>query len=299
LSLTEKRNPASRGIEGLETGEVLERMHREDRAALRAVKRAIPQVKRAVAAAVKAIRAGGKVVYAGAGTSGRLGVLDAAEIPPTFGVDAFRAVIAGGAEAVSRAVEGAEDDRKAGRRAGLRLRARDMALGISASGATPFVLAFLEAAGEKGAACWLMTCNRAPALPFLDGSIELLTGPELIAGSTRLKAATATKLALNMLSTAAMIRLGGVHDGLMVDVAPSNRKLVARAERIVMEIAGCDREAAARHLALSGMRTKVAAVMAARGVSRREAESLLRDAGGFLGKALARRKPRARPGKAG
>lgn len=286
MSLTEKRNPASRGIQELDTREVLLRMHRQDRRALRAVEKAMGRIEDAVSDAVRAIEGSGRVVYAGAGTSGRLGVLDAAEIPPTFGLDSFRAVMAGGDEAVTRSVEGAEDDARAGRREGSRLRAKDMALGISASGRTPFVLAFLEAANKKGARCWLLTCGEGGGPSFLDGVIALSTGPELVAGSTRLKAATATKLALNMLSTAAMIRLGRVHDGLMVDVAPSNSKLVARAEGIVAEIAGCDRETASEYLALSGMRPKVAAVMLKKGVSRKKAEVLLKEAGGFLGKVI-------------
>jgi N-acetylmuramic acid 6-phosphate etherase len=286
LRSTEDRNPASRGIEALGAREILRRIHAEDAAVMKAVEKELPSIGRAVEDAVKAVRGGGKVLYAGAGTSGRLGLLDAAEIPPTFGLGSFRAVIAGGEEAMVRAVEGAEDDERAGRRAASRLRAGDMAVGISAGGATPFVKAFLERAKRKGARCWLLTCNPGGRYPFLDGAIRPQTGAEIVAGSTRMKAATATKLALNMLSTATMIRLGRVHDGLMVDLVPANRKLVERAERIIMEITGCRRERASEYLRLSGMKPKVAVVMIEKGVSRKRAGELLRKAGGFLRKAL-------------
>lgn len=283
---TEETNPASRGIEALSAREILARIHAEDATVMKALQKELPRIGRAVEDAVRAVRGGGKVLYAGAGTSGRLGVLDAAEIPPTFGLGSFRAVIAGGEEAMVRAVEGAEDDERAGRRAASRLGEKDMAVGISAGGDTPFVTAFLERAKRRGARCWLLTCNPETRYPFVDGAIRLDTGPEIVAGSTRMKAATATKLALNMLSTATMIRLGRVHDGLMVDLMPTNRKLADRAERIIMEITGCQRERASEYLRLSGMRPKVAAVMMEKGVSRRRAEELLRKAGGFLRKAL-------------
>jgi N-acetylmuramic acid 6-phosphate etherase len=286
MSLTEKRNPASRGIDELPTLEILRILQGEDASVPGVVRKQLPLIAEAVEAACAAVRAGGKVFYAGAGTSGRLGVLDAAEIPPTFGLGCFRAVIAGGRRAVTKAVEGAEDDERAGRAAASRLTGRDMAMGISSSGTTPFVVSFLKAAKARGARCWLVTCNEGLHYPFLDGTVPLVTGPEIIAGSTRLKAATATKLALNMFSTATMIRLGRVHDGLMVDLVPSNRKLVKRAEGIIMEITGCSKEEAARYLKRSGMRPKVAAVMLRKGVSRRKAEEILEDAGGFLRKAL-------------
>lgn len=286
MSLTEKRNPASRGIDKLPTREILHILQKEDAAVSRVVKKQIPRIEEAVEAAAAAISAGGKVFYAGAGTSGRLGVLDAAEIPPTFGLDCFRAVMAGSKRAVTRAVEGAEDDVREGSAAASRITRKDMAVGISSSGTTPFVVSFLKTAKARGARCWLITCNEGLDYPFLDGIIPIVTGPEVIAGSTRLKAATATKLALNMFSTATMIRLGRVHDGLMVDVVPSNKKLITRAEGIIREITGCPKEEAARYLKRSGMRPKVAAVMLKKGVSRRKAEELLDKAGGFLRKAL-------------
>jgi N-acetylmuramic acid 6-phosphate etherase len=283
---TENQNRASKGIDALSVIDVLKLMHREDTNALDAVGTSLANIERAVHDAVRTIRSGGRVLYIGAGTSGRLGVLDAAEIQPTFGSDRFRAIIAGGERAVTRAVEGAEDDEAAARNAVAEIRAGDMAVGISASGGTPFVVGALKESNKSGALCWLITCNKIEKPPFLDGMVVLDTGPELVAGSTRLKAATATKLALNMLSTATMISLGGVYDGLMVDVVPSNKKLIERAEGIVMQITGCGREEASKLLKESGMKSKTAALMKIKGISRSEAERLLEEAGGSLRQAL-------------
>jgi N-acetylmuramic acid 6-phosphate etherase len=288
MSLTEETNPASRDIDALETGAILALMLREERKAMDAVGEGMAAIGRAAEAAAAAVRSGGGVYYAGAGTSGRLGAMDAAEVPPTFGKDYFKAVMAGGPGAFLGAVEGAEDEEGAGAEAARGLSSNDMAVGISASGKTPFVLGFLRGAKGKGAGCWLITCNPVDKelSGDLDGVVELLTGPEILAGSTRLKAATATKVALNMLSTAAMIRLGGVYDGLMVDVVPSNRKLIERAEGIVMSIAGCRRPEAAELLEASDMRPKVAALMGREKLSKEEALKLLALSEGSLRRAL-------------
>jgi N-acetylmuramic acid 6-phosphate etherase len=283
---TENRNHASKGIDALSVIEVLNLMHREDAHALDAVGASLADIESAVHDAVRTIRSGGRVFYIGAGTSGRLGVLDAAEIQPTFGSDRFRAIMAGGESAVTGAVEGAEDDEAAARKAVADIRAGDMAVGVSASGRTLFVVAALKESKKSGALCWLITCSKFEKPPFLDGTVVLDTGPELVAGSTRLKAATATKLALNMISTATMISLGGVYDGLMVDVVPSNRKLIERAEGIVMQITGCGREEASELLKKSGMKSKTAALMKIKGISKNEAERLLEEAGGSLRQAL-------------
>jgi N-acetylmuramic acid 6-phosphate etherase len=213
------------------------------------------------------------------------------EVCPTFGSKSFRAIIAGGETALRNAVEGAEDNHDAGASEAENLVINDMAVGISASGRSPFVLGFLEAGFAKGARCWLMTCNDIEAPSFVHGIIYLPTGPELVAGSTRLKAGTATKLALNMISTAAMVRMGGVHDGLMVDVVPSNRKLAARAKGIIREITGCSEAEAADYLTRSGMRPKVAALMIMREIERDKAEALLERSGGSLRNALNRESP--------
>lgn len=286
LTDTENQNRSSKDIDALSVLEVLSLMHREDANALGAVGSSLADIERAVHNAVSTIRNGGRIFYIGAGTSGRLGVLDASEIQPTFGSNRFRAIMAGGERALIQAVEGAEDDEAAARKAVSGVKANDMVVGISASGRTPFVVEALRESKTSGALCWFITCNNIEKPAFLDGMIVLNTGPELIAGSTRLKAATATKLALNMLSTATMISLGGVYDGLMVDVVPSNKKLIARAEGIVMQITGCGREEAFKLLRESGMNSKTAALMKIRGLSRSEAERLLEKAGGSLRRAL-------------
>jgi len=286
VSTTEGRHPKAKGLDTLSTSDLLRLMLDDEQAVTAALEAALSAIELAVDDACAAIRAGGRVVYAGAGTSGRLGVLDASEVYPTFGSDRFSAIMAGGDEAIRRAREGAEDDRNAGAQSAEGLGPNDMALGISASGKTPFVMGFLEQAHTRGARCWLLTCNDITPPPFADGIIKLLTGPELVSGSTRLKAGTATKLALNMLSTAVMVRLGGTHDGLMVDVVPSNQKLIARASGIIREITGCDEDKALSTLKASGMRPKVAALMIAMGIDRDEAVRRLENAGGSLRKAL-------------
>lgn len=267
--------------------EMVSLMHKEDAVLTAALGHALPQIARAASEAASAIRSGGTLVYAGSGTSGRLAVLDASEIMPTFGSRAFRAVIAGGETAMTEAVEGAEDDIKAGERAGAALSDADMAVGVTASGRTPFVLGFLRAARAKGARTWLVTCSDMPRDEAeYDGLISLLTGPELIAGSTRLKAGTATKMALNMLSTTAMTLLGGTYDGLMVDVVPTNEKLIKRACGIVMEISGCSGDEAMNALGESGMSPKTACLMLMKDMGPKEAEALLKESGGSLRKAL-------------
>ncbi len=283
--MPEDRNPLSSGLDTLKTADLLHLMHEEDLTAYHAVGMALGQIEQAVEDAVSAVRSGGRVVYAGAGTSGRLSVLDASEIPPTFGSDSFEAVIAGGDEAIRCAVEGAEDDRGAGGKAADGLGPYDMAVGISASGSTPFVLGFLEAAKRQDAKCWMISSVRTDE-DFIDGAIVLDTGAELIAGSTRMKAGTAQKMALNMLSTATMVRLGGTYDGLMVDVAPTNAKLRARAEGIITRITGCDCAQATLALEEAGMSPKLAALMLKSGLDKDKAAQLLEESGGSLRTAL-------------
>jgi len=289
MSNTEDRNPKAEDIDTLSAEDILYVMNEEDAVVIDAVRSAIPSIAEAVNEAVEVINNGGRIFYVGAGTSGRLGMLDAAEMHPTFGVsrDLFQVITAGGDEALRKSIEGAEDDEDAGRDAASVIAEKDMVIGITASGKTPFVLSCLDAAKKRGARCWLITCSgtgvgRGTPVQGLDGIVTIPTGPEIIAGSTRLKAGTATKLALNMFSTATMIKLGRVYKGLMVGVVPSSRKLIERAERIIAEITGCDREDASRYLKLSGMNPKVAIVMKAMNVSRQEAEGLLAEAGGFL-----------------
>jgi N-acetylmuramic acid 6-phosphate etherase len=301
---TESLHNEAKNLDTLEVAELLSLMGNETAQVRLAVKSSAASIGNAINDAVMSIKSGGTVLYAGAGTSGRLGVLDASEILPTFGHECFKAVIAGGPDALITSIEGAEDDPEAGAKEALALGPADMALGISASGHTPYVMGFLQQARNRGARTWLMTCNdieleenhskrrfsatfNDPDIPnFIQGVIYLPTGPEMLAGSTRLKAGTATKIALNMISTATMIQLGGTYDGLMVDVVPSNIKLVQRAEGIITHITGCSVEEASEALKDAGMRPKVASLMLMKKISMDEAESKLNKCGGQLRKAL-------------
>lgn len=236
---TEARNEKARRLESFTTRQILELMNEEDATVPGAVRAALPAIERAVDEIVKALRAGHRLRYIGAGTSGRLGVLDASEAPPTFGVEEelVRGVIAGGDEALRHAVEGAEDDSSAGARAARdHVRAGDVLVGISASGRAKFVTAAMVMARELGARTVALTCDDAsPLAKDADITIAVDVGPEVLAGSSRLKAGTATKLVLNMLSTAAMIRSGRTRGDLMVDLRPTNAKLKERAIRMVRD----------------------------------------------------------------
>jgi N-acetylmuramic acid 6-phosphate etherase len=286
LLATERPNPASRDLDRMTPRQIARLMNREDARAVAAVGRALPRVAAAVDLIVAALGAGGRLVFAGAGTSGRLGVLEAAECPPTFGTPPrlVQAIMAGGRASVFRSREGAEDDEPAARRAvRARVRRGDVVVGVSASGVTPFVRAALAEASRRGAATILVACNlrqvgRVPARVI----VAPRPGPEVLAGSTRLKAGTATKLVLNTLTTASMTRLGRVHGNRMVDLQPRSRKLQERAARLVEELAEVSRPRARRVLAEAGGQVRVALVMARRGLSRAEATRALRAAGGAL-----------------
>jgi N-acetylmuramic acid 6-phosphate etherase len=262
-------------------------MNEEDSIVVESVSKARDNICGAIEDAIRTIESGGSLTYIGAGTSGRLGMLDASEIPPTFNVspDIIRAIIAGGKRALTKSIEGAEDDEGAGKRAVSDIRAKDMLLGITASGKTPFVIAALKKGKTLGARCWLLTCNNV-AYNFLDGIIKVLVGPEVIAGSTRLKAGTATKIVLNMISTATMIRLGRVYKGYMVDVTPSNTKLIKRSLKIIQNITGCTHEKAKTLLKKSGGNVKTALLMNLKGLSYKDAKLHLKQAGGSLKRAL-------------
>ena len=287
---TEQENRASRALDRLTPLRVAALMNREDRRAVLAVARVRRQIAAAVDAIVAALGGGGRLFFVGAGTSGRLGVLEAAECPPTFGTPPrlVQAIMAGGRPAVFRSREGAEDDARAAARAvGARVRHGDVVVGVSASGVTPFVRAALAAARHRGARTVLVACNPtttrgAPA----DVIIAPAPGPEVLAGSTRLKAGTATKLVLNTLTTAAMARLGKVYGNRMVDLQPRSAKLRERAVRVITEIAGVRRPRARRALTESGGSVRVAIVMARCGLSARGAARVLREAGGSLREAL-------------
>jgi N-acetylmuramic acid 6-phosphate etherase len=279
---TEQRNPRTYGIDAKSTPEILRAIHREDTFVLKAISAAMPAIVRAVDAMASTIQKGGRVFYIGAGTSGRLAVLDAAELPPTFGTPAslVQAIIAGGRRALTNAVEGAEDNRVQGARDlnARKLSAKDAVVGIAASGGTPYVLGALKFANKKRAITIGITSNPgAPITKTARISIVTPTGPEVITGSTRMKAGTAQKLVLNMLSTATMIRLGRVYDNWMIGVALTNQKLQARGLRILMEASGADVAESTRALRQSGHNLAAALIMLKTGASVQEAKRLLRD----------------------
>jgi N-acetylmuramic acid 6-phosphate etherase len=268
VPITETPHPAGAGLERLPTARLVARLHAGDREAARAVGRALAALAGLADAAAGALRAGGRLVYAGAGTSGRLGALDAAECPPTFGVAPARvlALVAGGDRALRRAVEGAEDDRGAGAAAVRRARvgAGDLLVGISASGETPFVVAALAEARRRGARTALLTSNPAARAPA-DHLVVLDTGPERVAGSTRMKAGTAAKMALGLVSTAAFVRLGAVRAGRMIALRPASEKLRRRAVRTVADLAGVGAAAARRLLVRTGWDVRAAIAAAETG----------------------------------
>jgi N-acetylmuramic acid 6-phosphate etherase len=289
--LTEQRNPASAEIDTLPTEEVLRIVNAEDHQVADAVEREIPAIARAVDAIVEAFQRGGRLFYIGAGTSGRLGVLDASECPPTFSVppEMVQGIIAGGPAALSRATEATEDDPAIGARdlTERGFTARDVLVGIAASGRTPYVLGAVAEARRLGAVTVGIGCTpdselaRAAAM-----AITPLVGPEVIAGSTRMKAGTAQKLVLNMLTTGAFIRMGYVYGNLMVNVQPKNAKLADRARRIVAQAAGITYERAGELLDAAGNSVRVAVVMGKTGAVRVEAERRLAAAGGSISRVL-------------
>jgi N-acetylmuramic acid 6-phosphate etherase len=288
---TEQPNRRSRGLDRKSTLELLRLLNREDRRVPAAVARAIPTIARAVDAIVRTLENGGRLIYAGAGTSGRLGALDASECPPTFGVSPskVRAIIAGGRRALDHAVEGAEDSTPKGARdlAALRVGPKDVIVGIAASGATPYVAGALREARRRGATTILVTTNpRPPLARFAQIVIVADVGPEALAGSTRLKSGTAQKLILNMLTTAAMARLGRVYDNRMVYVALTNNKLRRRGFRLLAETAGVDEPIARRALARARGNLPAALVMLKTGVNFKQAQRRLAHAQGHVRRAI-------------
>jgi N-acetylmuramic acid 6-phosphate etherase len=286
---TEAVNPRTADLDTLTTRELVARIFAEDAAVQVACAAAAASVARVAEGVAEAIRGGGRAVYVGAGTSGRLAMLDAVEWPPTFSTSPAHVLLAGGREAMFAAQEGAEDDADAGAR-GVRdssVSARDFVLGVTASGATPFVLGALVAARQLGAPTGAIVCNE-PAADFpADVVVHLDTGPEVLAGSTRMKAGSATKMALNAISLAAMTRLGKVHGNRMVDLRVGSRKLADRARRLVVELGGVDAAQADLMLGAAGGGAKLAIVMASKGLSAPDARRLLDAVGGSLRAALA------------
>jgi N-acetylmuramic acid 6-phosphate etherase len=290
-TLTEARNPATAEVDTLPTHELVRLINREDARVPAAIERELPKIAQAIDQIAERMRQGGRLVYIGAGTSGRLAVLDAAECPPTFSTEPGQviALIAGGQAAIQRSVEGAEDDEAVGARevAALDIGPRDSLVGIAASGTTPYVLGGMAEARRHGALVVSLACNApTPMAELADISIAPLVGPEVITGSTRLKAGSAQKMVLNLISTGVMVRLGKTFGNLMVDVQPVNAKLRRRARRIVAEACGVDLERAERLLAACGENVKVAIVAELAGVSPQEAQARLAAAGGVVRRAL-------------
>lgn len=289
--LTESRNPNTTRIDQLSTLEMLSVINDEDAKVAIAVRHALPQIAQAVDAISARMRDGGRLIYSGAGTSGRLGVLDAVECVPTFSAPPGLVIglIAGGNKALTEAVEGAEDDPIAGKSdlLALNLSAKDSVVGIAASGRTPYVIGALQAANDIGAFTAAVTCNSgAPMLDHAQVGIVAEVGAEVITGSTRLKSGTAQKLILNMLSTAVMIKLGKVYGNLMVDVMVTNQKLADRARRIVIEVTGISYNEADNLLNQTGNHVKTAIVMTLKNITVEEARKQLETSQGILAQVI-------------
>ena len=288
---TEQRNPRTLDLDTLDIPGILARISAEDRTVPEAVAKELPHIARAVELGVASFREGGRLLYVGAGTSGRLGVLDASECPPTFGSDPemVQGLIAGGYGALVQAVEGAEDRAEEGTQAMDRcgVGRADTVIGIAASRRTPFVVAALARARTRGARTAYVTCTpRSEFTLEVDVAICPEVGPEVLMGSTRMKSGTAQKLVLNMITTAAFVRLGKVYENMMVDLMATSEKLVVRSRRTVMTVAGVDHDTAARAIEAAGGSVKTAIVMLKRGCPRAEAEARLARAGGFVRAAL-------------
>lgn len=289
--VTEARNPESENIDDKSTEEILTLINRQDHLVPEAVKDQIPYIARAVEMMVEAFRSGGRLFYVGAGTSGRLGVLDASECPPTFGTDPgmIQGVIAGGEKALVRAQEGAEDNFEKGKEdlADRGLKAGDVVCGIAASYRTPYVLGAIEKARQTGAKTIYVTCNpREQVKAEVDVAICAVVGPEVVMGSTRMKAGTATKLILNMLTTAAMVRMGKVYGNMMVDLMMNSQKLEERSKRVVRMVTGVSYERAAELLRAAGGHVKTAIVMELAGIDKEQAKERLEKHNGFVRKAI-------------
>ena len=288
---TERRNPKSMEVDALSVREILELINNEDKLIAEAVNKEIDSIELAVNYVVEALRKGGRLIYAGAGTSGRLGILDATEIPPTFSADPnmVQGIIAGGMDALVRSVEGAEDYPDNGKKDIIEknVTGKDVVFGIATSGCTPYVLGVLEKSKELGATTIFLSCNKVDEIDtYADLIISPIVGPEVVTGSTRMKAGTATKLVLNMVTTTAMIKLGKVYGNLMVDLKAVNRKLVDRACRILGILTGIETDAAEKLLTDAQMNLKVAIVMQLGKLNREHAIKKLDEVNGVVRNAV-------------
>ncbi|EGR1464978.1 N-acetylmuramic acid 6-phosphate etherase [Vibrio cholerae] len=289
--VSEGRNPDTMDIDLLSSQEIVERLNQQDKQVPLAVEAVLPQIAQAVDKITAAFKQGGRLIYLGSGTSGRLGVLDASECPPTFGVSDQMVIglIAGGKEAMFTAQEGAEDNATLGAHdlQQIDFSSKDVLVGIAASGRTPYVIGALEYANDLGATTIALSCNPdSPIAEIAQIAISPVVGPEALTGSTRLKSGTAQKLVLNMLTTASMIRLGKSYQNLMVDVRATNRKLIARAVRIVMQATDCQREEAEALLKESHNNAKLAILMHLTGMNYEQATAKLSQSDGFLRRAM-------------
>ena len=290
---TETRNMRTMKLDEMTPYQIISIMNEEDHNVVEAVHQALPQIEKTIQWTTQSLQSGGRILYIGAGTSGRIGILDAVECPPTFGVsyNMVVGVIAGGQEAFVKAKEGAEDDPELGKKdlQDHQLTAKDVVIGLAASGRTPYVIGALRYARELGCKTVAISNNKeAPISAEADLAIELLTGPEVLTGSTRLKAGTAEKMVLNMISTASMVGIGKVYENLMVDVRQSNEKLVIRSENIVMEAVGCTREEARKNLKEVDGKTKLAITKMLLGCDAVTAGESLKQAGGKVKAAISK-----------
>ena len=289
--ITEQRNPNSMHVDSLSALEIVQLMNEEDKQVPLAIEKCLPQIAQAVERIVAAFQQGGRLVYIGAGTSGRLGVLDASECPPTFGVspEMVKGIIAGGERALRHPIEGAEDSKTHAvvDLQTIQFSSKDVLVGIAASGRTPYVIGALEYAKSLGSVTVSIASNPNSAMAnIVDIAIDTVVGPEVLTGSSRLKSGTAQKLVLNMLTTASMILMGKCYQNLMVDVQASNEKLKARAIRIVMQATDCDKTLAEETLKLADQNAKLAIMMILSGLDRAQAEALLEKHHGKLQLAL-------------
>lgn len=287
---TENRNPRTMNLDTMSTMELLQIMNEEDQKVIETIKEALPQIEKSIQLVIHSLNLKGRLIYMGAGTSGRLGILDAVECVPTFSTkNEVVGIIAGGENAFIKAVEGAEDSEELAAKDlnDLHICESDVVVAIAASGRTPYTIGALKYAKKKNAQCISITCNKNSILSkYADVAIEVDAGPEVLTGSTRLKAGTCQKIILNMISTASMVGIGKVYGNLMVDMKATNLKLVERAKRIVMESTGCDIHTAASTLELTDYNSKVAIVMILTGITKEEASIRIAENHGFIRKCI-------------
>ncbi|MBP2076135.1 N-acetylmuramic acid 6-phosphate etherase [Oceanobacillus polygoni] len=290
---TEARNQHTMHLDEMSTMDILRTMNKEDQQVLTAIKEQLPQIEKATQYAIESFKKNGRLIYVGAGTSGRLGILDAVECVPTFGTspEMVQGIIAGGMKALYEAAEGAEDDPELGANdlKSIQLSENDTVIGIAASGRTPYVIGALQYANSKKASTVSIYCNKDAVMSqYASVAIELLTGSEVLTGSTRLKAGTSQKMVLNMISTASMVGIGKVYQNFMVDLKPTNEKLEERSKRNIMEVTGVDYETAASYFEKSKHQVKIAIVMILLQCSYEDAINKLKSSDGFVRRALAK-----------